>query len=111
MWTYPFHVRVPDGYDLPNEGELVPVIPADRMCLIPANPDFFMYYAANPVLKDISVELAENFGLDRLPALEMGKFTLGTFVDEVGESIIFKLKCRPLPAPADPDQIGVLVVT
>lgn len=111
VWTYPQFVKVPMGFNLPNEGTKVPYIPADKILVLGEMPDFRLLYAANPVLVPTSLELAAFSGLPRMPALERGEMQPYFYLDEEECSLKIGVKSRPMPVPVGIDQFAVITTT
>jgi len=111
LWTYSQYHKVPEGFGFPNEGTRQPYIPTDRICVLPTNPDFRLYYGGVPVLSDVSPDLRGVLSMDQIPALERGRMLPYIYLDRDKMSVKVGVRSRPLPIPVEIDGYGVLVVT
>lgn len=111
IWTFPESVRVPIGFNLSNEGTLVDIIPTDRICILPVNPYFKLYYAGNHVIKKLDESVKEKLGIPAGPAMRAGKIQKYAVLDEVNEAVRVGVKSAPFPALVDKNELGVIIVT
>lgn len=112
LWTYPQTHRVPEGFNLLNEGTNQPYIPDDRFVLLPADPECRLYYAGVPTLAEIDdAALMSLLGMGEIPTLSAGKVVPYANLDREKLAIKVGVRSRPLAIPVEVDGIGVLVVT
>lgn len=111
IWTFPESVRVPLGFNLSNEGTLVPIIPTDRIAVLPLNPNFKLYYAGNSVIKKLDESTKEKLGISAGPAMQAGQILKYAVLDELHEAVRTGVKSAPFPALVDKNELGVIIVT
>lgn len=103
-WTYPQFYEVPVGFGLPNEGTLVPFVPAEKVLVLPMADqiDLRLVYAGIPTLVPSDSRL-QSLGLDSMPVNVRGDFMPYASVDAEGNSIIAGIKSAPLTIPTQID--------
>lgn len=111
IWTYPQYYIVQTGYGLPNEGESVPYIPADKVWLGNFNTRHDLYYAGVEKLVTMSDPRLSEIGFTAFPQTMRGDFHPYAIVDTLGQNTIYGVKSAPLCVPTDIDSFCVFTAS
>jgi len=110
IWTYPQYYKVPVGFGLPNEGELVPYIPTDKVWLGNSQTRFDLVFAGIEKLVTTDPRL-ESIGLSHIPQIIRGDFHTYGAVDFFGQNAKYGVKSAPLCIPTNIDSFCVFTVS
>jgi len=110
IWSYPQFYKVPLGYGLPNEGQQVPYIPADKVWLGNIRSQFDLYFAGIEKLVTANNPELASLGITRFPMTMRGDFHTYGAVDEMAANAKYGVKSAPLCVPTDIDSFCTFTV-
>ena len=109
VWTYPQFYKVPTGFNLANEGTLVPYVPTDKVWLGSFDAEFNLYFGGIPKLVPADPRLA-SFGISQLPQSIKGDFHLYGYTDIPGKNVVYGVESAPLCVITDTDSMCIFTV-
>ena len=108
LWTYPQFYRVPDGSGLPNEGDLVPYVPTDKVLVTSSKARFDLVYAGVPdIIRRVDPRL-QAIGLSGVPANVATDFHPYTYLDDKINCVEAGTRSAPLCIPTQIDAYSVV---
>ncbi len=109
IWTYPQFYKVPEGFGLPNEGQLVPYVPEDKVFLGSYNARFDLYFAGIAKLVQADSRLS-GLGFAQIPQIMRGDFHPYANLDIEAVNVRYGIKSAPLCVPTDVDSYCIFTV-
>lgn len=110
LWSYPQLYRVPVGSGLPNEGDLVPYVPADKVLVTGSNIRLDLVYAGIPsVVNRVAPEMAA-MGITGMPVNAMGDFHPYGYTDNDRLNLKAGVRSAPLCIPTQIDGYSIITV-
>jgi len=108
IWSYPQVYEVPIGFSLPNEGELVPYVPENLVCVIGSNIRMDLVFAGIPnIVRRVDPRL-EAFGIPGVPINIPIDFNPYMLLDERAISLEAGVRSAPLCIPTQIDGYCVI---
>jgi len=108
VWTYPQYYQVPTDFGLPNEGELVPYVPANYCCVLGSAIRMDLVYAGIPdIIRRVDPRL-QAFGINAMPVRVASDFHPYLYLDERMVNIEAGVRSAPLCIPTQIDGFSTI---